>query len=941
MIKRKIGLTLLALALLALPSCRGQEELAPPQFGQATVGDDYFLANYTQLQEYWATLAEASDRIEVVEIGKTSEGRPMMMAIITSPENHKNLARYKDISVRLARAEGVTEEEARALAGEGKAVVWLSGGLHATEIVNSETLFWTAYQFASQNDPETMRILNDDIILLTLVNPDGMELTADWYMRDPDPTKRNMELPRLYHKYIGHDNNRDFLVGNMPETQAIMQVFWIDWIPQIMYDAHQSGPQGAIIFVPPFRDPFNYNYDALIPLGIDQLGTAVRQRFAKEGKGGFASRNEASYSTWSNGMIRSATYFHNQIGMMTEISGNPTPMEIGLVLDRQLPHVDVPLPIPPQQAWHFKQSIDYILSAQRAILDVASRNKEEFLFQIWQMGMNSIERGSRDNWTVLPTWIEAAKVAAADEATSERGGREMRVGAAQVVPAKYYDLMRTPERRDPRGYIIPSDQPDFLTATEFVNTLIRSGVEVHRATSAFEVEGKSYPAGSYVLKAAQAFRPELRDMMEPQDHPNDFAYPGGPPRPPYDRTGYTVAFQMGVQFDRILDAFEGPFEKQPIGEPIQAAAGAVVAPAQGEAVGYLLSHQIKDSFLATNRLLGAEEDVYWLKAPFTLAGKTYPVGTIFIPSRPTTKALLDALATEVGLTFEGTPTVPMGDAYKLRPVRVGLWDQYGGDIQSGWIRWMFEQRYEFTTFELVYPPQLDAGDLKAKYDVIVFTGGIPATDAAPASGEGSRENGAPSNLPPEWADKVGTITGTKTIPQLKQFVEDGGTIIAIGTATNIAYRLGLPVVNHLVERTASGAVQPLPAEKYFVPGALVTATVDNSNPLAYGMPDKVDVFFNRSNTFALAPGAAARGAKSVAWYDGEKLVHSGWGWGQSYLRGGVGVVETSLGKGHIFLFGPEVTFRAEPHGTLPFFFNGIYYGGAESVRLEDAGGPTN
>ena len=195
----------------------------------------------------------------------------MTMAIITSPENHRNLAKYRDIAVRLARAEGITEDEAHRLANQGKAVVWEDGGLHATEILNSQTLFWTAYQFVSQNDPETLRILNDCILLLTPVNPDGLELTANWYMREPDPLKRNMQLPRLYHKYVGHDNNRDSFMANQLETQAINRQLYVEWMPQIVYNAHQTGPQGAILFTPPFRDPFNYNYDPLVPIGIDMV----------------------------------------------------------------------------------------------------------------------------------------------------------------------------------------------------------------------------------------------------------------------------------------------------------------------------------------------------------------------------------------------------------------------------------------------------------------------------------------------------------------------------------------------------------------------------------------------------------------------------------------------------------------------------------------------
>lgn len=928
MVKKRIGLALVALLVLVLPPVQAQTQIPPPKFGQATVGDDYFLANYTQLREYFATLDRLSDRMKVVEFGTTAEGRPMIMAIITSPENHRKLDRYKQISHTLARADGITEEQARALAAEGKAVVWEDGGLHATEIVNAQTLFHQAYQMVSRNDPETLRILNEVILLLVPTNPDGLELTADWYMRESDPKKRNTQIPRLYHKYVGHDNNRDFFMGNQPETQAVMRQLYVEWMPQIVYNAHQTGPTGAILFSPPFRDPFNYNMDPLVPIGIDMVSAAIADRFVTEGKGGSGSREVASYSTWSNGMMRTATYFHNQIGILTEISGHPTPMEIPLVLDRQLPNGNLPLPIPPQKVWHFKQSIDYILSAQRAILDTASRNKDIFLFRKWRMGMNSIQRGSQDHWTLQPSWIEEAKAAAAKEAANDRDGRpgEARVGAATVVPSKYYDLIRTPDRRDPRGYIIPADQADPLTVRRFLNALIRAGIEVQRATTDFQVAGKRYPAGSYVLKTAQAYRPHLRDMMEPQDHPDDFFYPGGPPKPPYDMAGYTLAFQMGIDFDRVLDAFDGPFEKLPFGKLIDITPGRVAA-STGRTAGYLLSHQFKDSFTATTRLLAANEDVYWLKSPLTANGRTYPSGTIYIPSKKTTRPVLEKLAAETGLTFDGTTTTPNSDALKLRNVRVGLWDRYGGSMSSGWVRWMFEHEFPFPNFEVVYPPQLDAGNLRAKYDVLIFMEGIPAPGGEQ---ERRREGPPPQNLPAEWADKVGTITVERTIPALRRFVEEGGTLVAVGSATNIAHHFNLPVTDHLVERTQSGEIKPLSSEKYFIPGSMVTTTVDNTHPLAYGMPPKVDVFFNRNPVFKLTNG---NGTRAVAWYDSENPVRSGWGVGEKYLKGGTAAFEATLGKGKVLLLAPEVTYRGEPHATFPLFFNAIYYGGSQPVSL--------
>src|SRR5258708_4954581 len=187
------------------------------------------------------------------------------MAVITSPENHRNLARYRDIAQRLAHAEGVTEDQARTLARDGKAVVWIDGGLHATETAGSQQLIETVYQLATRTDAETTRLLNDTIVLCVAANPDGQELVANWYMRDSDPARRSLNnLPRLYQKYIGHDNNRDSLTSNMAETTNMNRQLYIEWIPQIMYNHHQSGPAGEVIFIPPFPHPVNPSVDSLV-----------------------------------------------------------------------------------------------------------------------------------------------------------------------------------------------------------------------------------------------------------------------------------------------------------------------------------------------------------------------------------------------------------------------------------------------------------------------------------------------------------------------------------------------------------------------------------------------------------------------------------------------------------------------------------------------------
>ncbi|MBK6797999.1 MAG: peptidase [Acidobacteria bacterium] len=928
----------LILCLFTVSAGASQTKLTTPKehFG-FNIGDDFRLANYAQYEAYLKKLDAESDRLKVVEMGKSAEGRTMYLAIITSPENHGKLDRYREISRKLALADGLTDQQARELAKEGRAVVWIDGGLHANEVLGAQQLIETIWQLVSNNDDETRRFLDDDIVLGCLVNPDGMELVSNWYMREPDQTKRSTgNLPRLYQKYIGHDNNRDFYMSAQPESENINRVFYHEWFPQIVYNHHQTGPVGTVMFAPPFRDPFNYNYDPLVPIGIDLVGAAMHSRFIAEDKPGVTMRSGSSYSTWWNGGLRTTVYFHNMIGLLTETIGNPTPIEIPLVLNKLLPKADYPFPITPQK-WHFRQSIDYSITANRAVLDVASKHREDFLFNIYKMGKNSIERGSRDNWTLTPKKVADAQAAMnKDQPQSPRGQQR---GGANQFPAgrdggqslRYFEMMRSPENRDPRGYVIPSDQPDFLTAVKFVNALIKTGVTVHLAKTDFQVRGKSYPAGSYVVKTAQAFRPHVLDMFEPQDHPNDFQYPGGPPIPPYDSAGWTLAYQMGVKFDRILDGFEGPFEKLNGFATVPAGKAAPLP----KAAGFLLSHKTNDSFIATNRLLKDGEEVYWLKQPFNSSGRNYEAGTIFIPSKASTASKVQKLAQELGLNFDATSAKPAGELLKLKPLRIGLWDRFGGSMPSGWTRWVLE-KFEFP-FTVVYPQSLDAGDLASKFDVLIFvTGAIPNFDSRASVGNpedafvGRMPNA--ETIPEEFRGWLGNITPAKTIPELKKFLEAGGSILTIGSSTSLAYHAGLPIANSLIEKSPEGNERPLSREKFYIPGSILQARVDNSNPLAYGLPDKIDLFFDNSPVFRLKPEASLNGVNPVAWFDSDKPLRSGWAWGQKYLQDGIAVVEANVGKGKLFLYGPEIAFRSQPHGTFKFLFNGIYYGPAETVK---------
>ena len=919
---RKQALTGAALALIMIMGgAANAAAITPPSeaFAQ-NPGSDYFLADYTAYEAYLKTLAGQSDRMKLVDFGKTEEGRTQWMAVVSSPENLAQLERYKTIARRLAKAEGLDEAQAKALAAEGKAVVWIDAGLHATETVTSQGQIQVLYRMLTMDDPETLRMLDDVIILFAHDNPDGMELVSDWYMRHEDPKKREFRsIPRLYQKYVGHDNNRDNYMSQMAETTNVNRQLFREWFPQIIFNQHQTGPTGMVVFVPPFRDPFNYNYDPLVMTTLQEVGMAMHSRLVAEDKPGSGARSAASYSTWHNGMVRSIAYFHNSIGLLTEIIGGPTPETVKLVPDLQLANGDRPMPIAPQP-WHLAQTVEYQWTLDRAVIDYASRNRERLLFNIYKMGANSIERGSRDSWTITPTKVDELKAAAANAKPAEEDAMMAAYfGRAGAVDPSLYSVLQTPESRDPRGYIIPADQADMPTATAFVNALIKTGVDVDRATRAFTVEGKTYPAGSYVVKTAQAYRPHVLDMFEPQDHPHDTEYPGGPPKAPYDVTGYTLAYQMGVKFDRILEGFEAPTER--LADVIAPPAGAVKG---SGGAGWLISHEPNRSFTLTTRLLKAGQPVFWMKDGARAGSVGFGPGAIWVPASAESEAIIKQSVGELGVDAYAVRAKPAGETLALKPIRVGLVDVYGGSMPSGWNRWLFEQ-FE-APFEVVYPQRLDAGDLGRDYDVLVFADGvIPAPQGGPfRSGRTSPQPEA-ADIPAEYRPWLGTITDEKTLPQVADFIRKGGTVITIGSSSRLATAIGAPV-EVAVAREQDGKLAALPSKEFYIPGSVLRAKVDNRQPLAYGAPQDVDIFFDRSPTFTLK--AQATGVTPVAWFDSETPLRSGWAVGQERLKGTTGILDIDFGEGKLFVMGPEVTQRAQSYGTFKFLFNGLLYGPA-------------
>jgi hypothetical protein len=507
-LSRRVWFALCALPLLAAPP-------APKAHFGFEPGDDYRLAGYEEVMSYLRQLAAASDRIRLVEFGRSSEGRPMIAAFLSDAANLRQLERWKEINRRLALGQAGAEEAQR-LAREGKAIVWIDSGLHATEVAPVQHAPHLAYRMVTDESEEARRIrANVILIQIPVINPDGLDMVANWYRGNAGTPFELAPLPRLYQKYAGHDNNRDYFMYNLPETRHVGKMLFQEWFPHVVYNQHQIAPFPARIFIPPYAEPLNPNIQPAVMEGINRIGSVMRERFLREEKPGAISYT--GFDAWWNGGLRSAPAFHNMHGILTETAlfYYATPKEYKLSdlperfangLPTREPTVFYPKPWLGGR-WALRDAVDYMLTADFAILGEAAANAPHYLLKAWEMARANIEAGRRGS---------------------------------------------------PFAWIVPAAQHDAWSAAQMLERLRLAGVEIHRATAPFEAGGASYPAGTHILYAAQPFRGYLADLMEPQKYPELRTAPGGPVRRPYDLAGWTLPYQMGVATVRV----DTPFEAQ-------------------------------------------------------------------------------------------------------------------------------------------------------------------------------------------------------------------------------------------------------------------------------------------------------------------------------------------------------------------------------------------
>ncbi|MBM3291415.1 peptidase M14 family protein [Candidatus Bathyarchaeota archaeon] len=837
--------------------------LSPDEFFGHEMGADRKLERWDKIVEYFGVLSK-SPSVKVTELGKTTEGNPFLLAIISAPENIKNLDKIREMSWKIAHPQGLKEAEVKEIISKGKTVIAMSMSLHASEIGGTQMAPELAYEFATSPEFEEAR-KNTVLIMFPSFNPDGQIMVTDWYNKWLGTEYEGLATPWLYHKYVGHDNNRDAITNLMVESKYMSQVMYKEWHPQAYIDFHHMGGTGARYYIPPFANPVDENVDPIIWTEQELYGGLMHVLLEKNGCYGIESA--ATYPGEFMPTFNYVPCWHNICGMLTESASA---------------NLATPTYVHPHQ------------------LKGSSRGRPEYRVQ---MGFPHPWPGG---WWRLRDIVKQQKTSAFALILAVSNFRETILNNMYIKATRSITKGQTEK---PYAFVFKPSQHDESTSYKLIKMLMDMGVEVSRSQREFTADGVAYPRGTYVIFAAQPCRPYLMSLLRRYYyHVGPFSKRAdGTPVIPYDLAAYTVPEFMGVKLHEVEAPFEGAFELLP---SLRFPRGDVVDSASN---GWLIDVRVNDAFAAVNRLLRKGVEVRRLLKPVKVGEVNYDVGSWHIVGGPEVKAELNKLARRYHLTFEAAPSGELAEK-PTKILRVGMYQRlYGGNMDEGWTRWLFEQ-YRFS-FKTVLDKDIKKGKLINKYDVLIF----PSDSKQMITGEGIEEyyekrfQGMMTFT--KWPDGYKTGIGKEGVEKVKEFINDGGTILALNESSNFAIEeFKLPVKNMLTD------VKPT---EFTCPGSTLHVNVASENQLAWGVQKDLLIIFRTALAFEVKPSKDADKCNVILSYPEERIMESGWLQGEEKLSRKAALVEAKVGKGRVILYGFAPQFRAQSDAAFKLVFNAL------------------
>jgi SecD-like export protein/zinc carboxypeptidase len=898
-----------------------------------TPGDDRKLASWAQIVDYFKSLERASDRVKFSELGKTTLGRPFVVATISSPANLARLERFKEIQHKLAdpRTFNSNDAEAEKLIAEGRTIVMITCGIHSTEVGGNLVSMNIAYRLASDDSPETREILDRCIVLLVpSLNPDGVDIVKNWYDKTLGTPAEGTSPPELYHHYTGHDNNRDWYAFTQVETQLTVDKIQNIWHPQIVHDIHQQGETGSRFFLPPYVDPWEPNVSPIIQAGVNFMGSSMAWELTAEGKAGVVI--DGVYDAWTPG--RAYQHYHGGIRILSETASARLASPTTVQFDKLTPQIGVdpkvrswnfPL-VWPGGEWKLANIVDYMEAGAFALMRNAARYRERWLRDFYRVGKDAV--------------------------------RERKPG-------------------ETFAFLIPQvDKPNHWSRVgqSTLEAILRRGeVEIKEAGQQFEADGKQYSRGTRIILMQQPYGAFAKTLLERQRYPDIREYPGGPPRRPYDVTAHTLPLLMGVDVAQVnhsfklpepqVIAFEGAFPGGDNRRPVRVGLYKSYAASMDEGwtrwvfsqykaassldLGYrpLVDSEIRTGNLELKLVARGTQIPYPTREEAEAAVKSTPPGgdpytaqweTVYYSDRPdaggpskegwvvvaknpvvTGLDMRDVSARpspyvrseyqiDFSLSSEGAKR--FSDATS-KHISDHLAIVFNNKVKSApVINSKINDRGQISgkfTKESAEDLAGSLGNLQAKYDCIII----------PAQSSQQIFNGLSKDRYP--ADVAGGL-GQAGVDSLKKFVEDGGTVITLNEASQFAIdHLGVPVKNVL---------EGVPAKDFYCPGSILKIKLDTGSPINRDAPllesSKDESIAWVEGSLALEP--TNDDARVIARFaDAKDLLLSGWLLGAEKLANKGAIVEVKRGKGRVIMFAFRPQYRGQSIATLPFLFNSI------------------
>ncbi len=868
-------MTLMLLSLAGL-AAQGGSVTKPADFFGFQPGSDRNLFTYEKLIDYLQELDGQSPRIHLEEIGTSPQGRTMYIAFISSEENIGNLDALKVINKELALNATLEKEALEAMVEKGKVFVLATLSMHASEVAPSQSAPLIAYDYATTTDAKKLEWLDNVVYMMVPChNPDGMDMIVNNYLKHVGTKYEGASLPRVYHEYVGHDNNRDFVILTQDDSRAIARIYNLTWLPQVMVEKHQMGSTGPRYFVPPNHDPIAEN----VPAGIFHWSGVFGQHMATDmtADGLAGVSQHTMFDDYWPGSTETCIW-KNVIGFLTEAASvrDATPIYIeptelgvrGKGLSEYKKSINMLLPWEGGW-WRLGDIVEYEISSTRSIIKTASLYREDILRFRNRMCREQVELGRSE--------------------------------------APYY-------------YIMPKEQHDQGELVNLVNLMKEHGVDVYSLEGELTMDSKLYQKGDVVIPLAQPFRSFIKEAMETQEFPERHYTPGGELIKPYDITSWSLPLHRCVtsfEIGKRSEALEGKLRlidgKYTLSQPVETMAHIMVLPVTS-------NESFRAAFLAMKKGLKVQR----LQADLTVMGKVYGEGSFIVfqdlKKQEVWEAVKEALPFNPGLITDkrALNTVP------VTAPRIALVETYFHDMDAGWTRFLFDTYH--IPYTVLHPEQFSKTELAEKFDVVIF----PDNDKSILM-TGKRKSGDSYYMGSYHPDYVKGI-GKTGMEKLMTFSDQGGIIIAWGRSANLfegILKIKKKDAEEEFQLPFRDVSAQLAKEGLYIPGSLMKVNLTPDHPLTLGMPEQIGVFSRGRPIFQTGVPMFDMDRRVIGTYPEKDVLMSGYSAKDEKMGNKAAMVWMKKGKGQFVFYGFGPQFRASTQTSYKLLFNALLLEKAE------------